>query len=311
MCQAIIANGTAFQELFWDVMKSTYRAAFSVVAPQGSLGDGGNDGYHTAEMHYYQVFSPIDPIGKIGKAAAKLKADFAKVLRQWGGTGPGLKKFSYVFNDKYTGLPKQIEQELNALRANHPSIEFAQYCCRDLETDFMKLDLTEWDRILGHAVPDPDRITKLDFGALTDVIRHIMGADVADTESRLQLPPELGEKISLNGLSQVNAIRIESGALLTGRIEQFIRINSIFALDELRDHVVGVYEAAKTAVAATPSTAGSNVADSVFTVFRRQLAPKIASGATMFAVDAVIGFFFEACDIFDPKAKKGDPGASP
>ena len=97
------ANGHMFQSLFWDVMKAKHGPSFAAVSPQGSLGDGGNDGYLPEQKHYYQVFSPIDPKDRVHTATSKIADDFAKVKKQWGGkSGPGLKKFSFAFN-RYKG----------------------------------------------------------------------------------------------------------------------------------------------------------------------------------------------------------------
>jgi hypothetical protein len=311
-CRCILANAKAFQDLFWSVMKALHGTGFEPVQPQGSKGDGGNDGYLPRDKHYYQLYAPIDPKEKAARAAVKLAEDFVKVKAQWGGRGSrGISIFTYAYNDKYEGTPKDISQCLQGLRASHKAILFASYGASDLETDFFGLADTEWDRILGGAVPDPDRIVGLDYSVLGDVVRHILACDVDEEEARLDLPPELGEKIELNRLSKVNAIRIEHGALLAGHIEKYFRANSAFALGELRDHVVGVYEAAKQVVTASPAVDVTTV-DAVFHVFRRNLFPKHSTAAASVAVDAIIGYFFEACDVFDPNPlSKGLPGATP
>jgi hypothetical protein len=312
-CECICANAKAFQDLFWAVMKAKHGTAFEPVAPQGRKGDGGNDGYLPVDKHYFQLYAPLDPKEKAGVAAKKLVADFAKVLIQWGGKkGRGLAMFTFAYNDKYEGMPKDIGLTLNDLRAKHVRVTLASYGSADLETDFMQLLETEWDRILGGAIPDPDRIRNLDYGVFGEVVRHILTADIIESDSRFDLPPELDEKIKLNKLMKRNAVFIQNGALYTGRVEKYFRDNSAFALEELQDHIVGVYEAAKKAVASAPPTDGTAVVDAVFTVFRRSLFPKSATAAMATAVDAVIGYFFEACDVFDPKpTAKGLPGASP
>jgi hypothetical protein len=291
-------------------MKAKHGDAFATVAPQGSKGDGGNDGYLPSEKHYFQLYAPVSPKEKLTVAAKKVSTDFAKVNKQWGTKKQGISKFSFVFNDKYDGAPKEIEQALNGLRKKNEEITFAQYCCRDLETDFMALPDTEWDRILGMPVPDPARIGNLDYSVLGEVIRFIMCADISDSETRLDLPPELDEKIQLNRLAKRHAVHIQNGALLAGHIDKYFKANSSFALSELRDHVVGHYETAKKVVQEDPPTKSPTV-DAVFDLFRRSLFPKYAATATANAVDAVIGYFFEACDVFDPKAAKDLPGASP
>jgi len=312
-CRCILAHAKAFQDLFWAVMKAKHGTVFEAVGPQGSKGDGGNDGYLPADMHFYQLYSPVDPKEKAGIAATKLATDFATVKSQWGGKkGRGLVLFTFAYNDKYEGTPKDISLGLQDLRAKHKGITFAHCGAADVETTFMNLPDEEWDRVLGAAVPDPDRIVGLDYSVLAEVIRHVVACDVGEAESRFDLPPALDKKIKLNKLSKVHAVRVQSGALLTGRIEKYFQGHSAFALGELRDHVVGVYEAAKRAVVATPPPAGTATVDAVFALFRRSLFPKAATTAAAVAVDAVVGYFFEACDVFDPKpAAKGQSGASP
>lgn len=311
-CRAILANARAFQDLFWDVMKAKHGDEFATVAPQGRKGDGGNDGYLPRAKHYYQVFAPIDPKAKVMVAVKKLGVDFEKVVKQWAQKNGGLDKFSYAFNDKYEGAPKDIELALQDLRRAHSPISFAQYCCRELESDFMGLPDTEWDRIVSMNIPASSRVTGMDYSVLGEVIRFVMSADVSDSQTRLDLPPELDEKINLNGLSKANGVRIRSGALLTGHIEKYIKGNSAFALTALRDHMVGHYETAKKVIEKNaPAPVGSK-GDAVFDLFRRSLFPRGgATVAAVTAVDAVIGYFFEACDVFDPRVSKGDPGASP
>ena len=311
-CRCILASAKAFQDLFWSVMKSLHGTEFEPVQPQGSKGDGGNDGYLPRDKHYYQLYAPINPKDKAARAAEKLATDFAKVKAQWGGQGSrGIAMFTYAYNDKYEGTPKDIGLCLQRLRAAHKSIHFASYGAADLEGDFFSIADTEWDRILGGAVPDPDRIVGLDYSVLGEVVRHILACEVDEEESRMDLPPELDEKIELNLLSRANAARIANGALQAGHIERYFRANSAFALSELRDHVVGVYEAAKQAVVSAPPD-GLTVVDAVFHVFRRNLFPRQATAAATVAVDAIIGYFFEACDVFDPTpSSKGLPGATP
>jgi hypothetical protein len=309
-CRVILANAKAFQDLFWDVMKAKHGTAFAVVAPQGRKGDGGNDGYLPIDGHYYQIFAPVDPKDKAAKAASKLADDFAKVKAQWGKPPNALKKYSFAFNDKFEGAPKDIEIALNDLRAEHKDVTFAQYCGRDLETDFMGLPEAEWDRIVGMPVPDPVRVAGLDYSVLGEVIRFILSSDAAEEEVRLDLPPELDEKINLIDLSSTNAALIKRGAMMTGHVEKYIKNYSAFALAELRDRVVAHYETAKAQILQSPPSSGS-VVDAVFFLFRRSLVPRGATVAALTAVDAIVGYFFEACDVFDPKAERGSSGASP
>lgn len=310
-CRCILASAKAFQDLFWDVMKAMHGEQFEAIAPQGRKGDGGNDGYLPAHKHYFQVYAPISPKEKADAAAKKLTEDFEKLRSAWGGKrGTRLLKYSFAYNDKYQGIPKDIGLALEGLRSKHKGITFGHYGCSELETDFLSLPDTAWDSVLGMPLPDPAKIARIDYSILAEVVKHIMTTEVDESETRIDLPPELDEKIKLNELSQTHAVKIQNGAIYSGHVRKFFDANSVFALDELRGHIVGVYETAKTVVRDNPSQ-DCRAADDVFVLFRQALFPKHRTISAASAVDAVIGYFFEACDVFDPHANKGLPGASP
>ena len=312
-CNCILANAKVFQDLFWAVMKARHGTLFETVGPQGRKGDGGNDGYLPKETRII-INSMRDSIPR--KRPLRLpvswRLDFALIMKQWGGDGGhSIAAFTFVYNEKYEGMPKDISLCLKDLREKNSEMALTAYGAPDLETDFMLLEDTEWDRILGSPVPDPERIGTIDYSVLGDVVRHVLSSDINDEETRIVLPPGLDEKIALNKLSYVNAVRVKNGSLYSGHIEKYFLLNSTFALGESRDHVVGVYEAAKLSISLTNLEAGSDV-DDIFKLFRRSLFPKSAVAATGLAVDAIIGFFFEACDVFDPNPEsKGLPGATP
>ena len=245
-------------------------------------------------------------------AARKLSKDYSTISNHWGGMDKrGIKKFTFVYNEKYEGMPRDVSLCLQQLRANQPEVTFESCGAADLESDFMNLPEGDWDRILGGAVPDPDRVVSLDYSVLGEVIRHILSCDIDDEETRIVIPPNLDEKIALNNLSQVHAVRIRNGAISVGQIQRYFSSNSTFALQDLRDHVVGIFEAAKQSVAALPPDS-EPVVDAVFKVFRRSLFPRRSTVVVSTAVDAIIGFFFEACDVFDPDPQsRGLPGATP
>ncbi len=310
-CRCILANATAFQDLFWEVMKTKHGDAFETIAPQGRKGDGGNDGYLPADKHYFQVYSPLSPKEKGEVAAEKLKVDFEKLRSAWSGKkGTGLRKYSFVYGDKFQGIPKDIGLALNELRQKYPDVTFAHYGCPELEDDFLSLSETKWDGILGMPLPDPDKIVRIDFSILAEVVKHIMTTEVDDSETRIDLPPELNDKIKLNGLSPTHAIKIQNGAIYSGAVRKYFEANSVFALKDLRDHVVGIYEVAKKVLLDEQDKDG-RTGDAVFILFRQALFPKNRTISAASAVDAVIGYFFEVCDVFDPYIDKRLPGASP
>ncbi|WP_125925544.1 hypothetical protein [Halomonas aestuarii] len=77
------SHGDSFQNLFSDLM-TYYDPAFQAIAPWGSWGDGGNDGWIPSQGHYFQVYGP-KPTTSISETVAVKKAveDFDKLPEKW------------------------------------------------------------------------------------------------------------------------------------------------------------------------------------------------------------------------------------
>lgn len=305
------ANGQAFQALFWAVKQAKHGSAFVKIRPQGQKGDGGNDGFLPADGHYYQVYGPIDPNDKIQTAAAKLADDFAKLKKSWNKTTP-IRAYSFAFNDKYEGVFNDIEKALLKIQKSHRGITCTPYSAADLEDEFMSLPPDGMQAVLNAIIPDPARIITVDFSVLKEVIDHIMSSPARSVQTRFDDLPDLAEKIRLNHLSGPWADVIRNGARHAGHIESYFAKNSTFMKQALRDHLVKIYVAVRDGLK-KPSKlpSGISIEDLVFDEFRNHLLPKNATRPVEDAVEIIIGFYFEACDVFDPKAMKGDPSASP
>ena len=304
------SNGDVFQQLFWAVMRATHGQDFVEIKPQGSLGDGGNDGYLPALGHYYQVYGPVDPQNKITEAANKLAVDFEKIKSSWSQATP-MQAYSFVFNDKYEGVFKTIGQALGELEKSNPTVKCRPLTAAHLEDAFMQLPPDKVFAVLGTMFPDTAKLAQLDYGVLKEVIAHIMNAPVTDAPTRFGSLPELGDKIQLNKLSGVWGGVIESGARQSGHLDQYFSKNSHFAKQALRDHLVERYRRARDegrALSVLPD--GVSREDLIFSNFRESLLPVNATFAADAAVKVIIGYYFESCDIFDPYSEKDFPGAS-
>lgn len=304
------ANGDGFQQLFWAVMRAKHGQEFVPVRPQGSLGDGGNDGYLPVEGHYYQVYGPVDPGDKITVAASKLAVDFDKLIKSWGQSN-SIRSYSFVFNDKYQGTFATIAQSLAAIENNHPTITCRPLTTGNLEDLFLSLPASEIVNIVG-MFPDSSRIISIDYGILREVIAHIMDSPTSSAATRFGELPELEEKIRLNDLCSRWSDLIRAGARNSGRVDDYFKKNSQFLKQQLRDHLVGVYQLARDTWRDIPEKPQAiEPADFVFHRFREELLPANSTLSVEAAVDVLIGYYFEACDVFDPHSGKESPSASP
>ncbi len=94
---------------------------------------------------------------------------------------------------------------------------------------------------------------------------------------------------------------IRAGARQSGHVDVYFQKNSMFLRKTVCDHVVGAYLESQAAIEAnTPSDIRR--VDLVFADFRQRITPPCAKVSVLGAVDALISYYFEACDIFDPFA---------
>ncbi len=142
------ANGTAFQQLFWSVMRAKHGQAFVEVRPQGRKGDEGNDGFLPADGHYFQVYGPISPEEKVQNAARKLAEDFTKLKRGWGQTS-AIRAYSFAFNDKYEATFSNIVKALEEIGSKNPGVKCRPFTAGHLESEFMSLQPAGMHAVLG------------------------------------------------------------------------------------------------------------------------------------------------------------------
>jgi hypothetical protein len=308
--QLLKANGQAFQHFFWAIMRAKHGQNFIEIRPQGQHGDGGNDGYLPAEGHYYQVYGPIDPQEKVTEGAEKLLEDFEKLKNSWHLNTP-IQAYSFVFNDKYQGTFSKIGQALGEIERANPLVKCRPFSAGHLEDIFMALSEDRISAVLGTHLPDPAKITRLDYGVLKEVIAHIMTSSARAAPTRFGDLPELSEKIRLNNLCSAWGDLIRKGARQSGHVDNYFSKNSTFMKQVLRDHLVEIYQRVRNAgrsLSALPE--GINREDLIFADFRQALLPTNATVAAETAVEILIGYYFEACDVFDPYADKDLPNAS-
>lgn len=304
------ANNQGFQQLFWSVMRAKHGQDFVDVRPQGRIGDGGNDGYLPADGHYYQVYGPIEPDEKVYEAAGKLREDFEKLRASWDRHTP-IRGYSFVFNDKYEGTFTRIAQALSDIEASYPAVRCRPFTAAILEDVFMSLDADRMQSVLGAMLPDPSKIVRVDYGALRDVVTHIMSSPVNAAPTRFGDLPDLDEKIRLNNLCSAWADAIRGGARRAGHVDGYFSKNSTYTKQTLRDHVAEMYRRAREVSLSMPAPPlGINREDIAFAELREKMLPN-ATVAAEAAVDILIGYYFEACDVFESPTDEDHADAPP
>lgn len=134
----LLKNGIEFQSFFGDIIEKAI-SDFQRIKPSGNKGDGGNDGYIKSQGAYYQVYAPETPKVRVSEAVKKLFKDFQKLKIKWNKICQ-IKKYNFVFNDKYSGSVIELEDAISQLGKSDPNIEFKLFLAKDLEYMFLKLD---------------------------------------------------------------------------------------------------------------------------------------------------------------------------
>lgn len=142
------SDATAFEDLFTCIMVQTY-PEFKRVKPYGKLGDRKNDGYIRHIGHYYQCYGPEDLTKKetIKRGVKKLSDDFEGLISYWN-EAYEVKKFFYVVNDKYKGLPPDIMYEIDKMNIAYDSISIDSLCSDQLESIFIELPEDKYSSVI-------------------------------------------------------------------------------------------------------------------------------------------------------------------
>lgn len=148
-------EGNAFEDFFSEVMQLAYRN-FRPVKAHGRHGDKGNDGWQKGSGTYYQVFAPEDLKKSTPRAIDKLKGDFDKLVEYWESISP-IKAYYFVVNDKYRGLPPEIEKAMSELQDDYPNVKIDLFTASDLEDVVWSLRSHEIESVLGVSASDDDR----------------------------------------------------------------------------------------------------------------------------------------------------------
>lgn len=123
----IKSRGTAFQDLFSDVMEQTYPRDFQRVRPHGALGDFKCDGYLPSQKTVFQVYGP-DEVRSLRTLLKKIQDDFDGALQFW---KDRMSRWVFVHNC-LTGLPAPAVQLLDDLGKQHPELQVENWGYQDL-----------------------------------------------------------------------------------------------------------------------------------------------------------------------------------
>ena len=291
------SDAQEFENLFTKIMGYRYNN-FRAVKPQGPLGDMKNDGYILDTGAFYQVYGPEDIAKSIETSINKLKEDSEGLIDRWSNDS-NINSFNYVVNDKYKGANVTVHKKLLELDrildkiATDNKIKTGLIVAKDLENLLFELDEDSIIAIVG-LPPRTNAIYDVDYDALNEVVNHILNLPAKNYTDELYVP-DFDEKIKFNGLSKIVARRLDSAAINYGDVEVYFENQGDFLRDDIKNRFKKLYDESKNKI----SEEEENFADRRYMYILEKSMPKDHKNSIQQAVECLLAFYFESCDIFE------------
>lgn len=298
------SDAQAFEDLFTKIMSYKYND-FYPVKPQGAFGDMKNDGYIVSSGVFYQVYGPEDIEKSIDNAIKKVKEDFEGLIKNWSNK-TDINEFVYVVNDKYKGAQVKVHEKLMKLRTELQDLQsdnqviVSLMVAKSLENIMFELEEDAIIDIIGGLPPSKIEILDIDYQAVNEVIEHVMNIPASIYKDDLYVP-DFEDKIKINGLSSIIKNRLQTAAFNFGDIDNFFNYQGEFLREDIRNRFKELYEISKIEI----SCEDEDCADRRYMYIQEKSMPNNRTIATQFAVECLMAYYFESCDIFE-SPKKGE-----
>lgn len=289
--------GDGFQQFFSKLMHC-YDGRFQSIAPWGNWGDGGNDGWIPQDGHYHQVYGPkplTDPNDSAATALKKAVDDFYKLPVKWA----DVKRYTFVMNDRFYGIPAPIDSALQKLAAEQHLIYAQSLSSSQLLERFMTLSRDQRHDIIGF-VPDGDPAV-LDPSAMSELLFELTKKSVGHLNFLSEDAPEFDTKLQFNGLTHPVSDRIRGNSYRTQLVDAFLQQNDSGTRQAISQEIKAYYEESKMIV----PDGSEGAANARYGWLVLKLMPPKAGDhphtATAYrdAAEVVIAKYFETCDVYE------------
>lgn len=290
------SSGDAFQLLFSRIM-SYANPEFKSVAPWGNWGDGGNDGWIESEAHYFQVYGP-KPTTKIKDTEAVNKAigDFDKLPKKWG----VVKKYSFVMNDRFNGVPAPIASALQKLKKDKGLLHTGTICGMELLQTFMVLPEVDVRQDIIGGVPG-EIAEFIDPRAIGELLTYLSEKAAPGLSFLCETAPEFDKKIEINGIGKVVRTRLESNSYQAHTINEFLDSSDDGLKQAIAKEINDTYAQSKSVI----SNSVEDAADLRYFWMVDKLIPPVmhehlhSLAAFRTAAELVLAKYFETCDAYE------------
>lgn len=286
-------RGQQFEDFFVSLM-CKYNPSFKPVKSYGRFGDGKNDGFDKNTGTYYQVFAPEDlnKKGTISDGVKKLKEDFEGLYKKWNFVCP-IRKYYFVANDKYEGVPALIhEMAINLGKQScYSDIDIEILGASDLERIFDSLDKFSKQDIVGF-IPE-QIIPMVEYDALNETVNFLLNIECKINYTENLIVPDFDDKINFNGLSQCVKSQLTIGSYQEGILKDYFN-NTPGVKEILQKKFHMMYEESKNNIKNTEE----NFADCRFYYILEKFCVKNTLPIQT-SVLVLMSYYFTSCDIFE------------
>jgi hypothetical protein len=277
-------------------MERYHKTDFVRVRPHGTLGDKGCDGYVLSTGRLYQCYGKIaDAALNVSRTKAKILEDFGKAKKNFGST---MKEWHFVHNI-LDGLPSEVITTIGYLKANNPNYTFGLAGYEWFVDTIFSLPKSDIVEFLG-----PIATADQTHGLNLDEVRELL---VGVTMHIDRVPIDEGapgrvpvDKLEFNELARHWQAFIRSGSANAPNVEKYFKRHHN---PEFGKIVAASY---KNKYAALKKQC--LVPDAIMSELYIQTAGNgTVPGERIVAVQAVLAYVFDACDIFEdcPEAVTG------
>lgn len=286
-------KGQTFEDFFVAVMTKA-EPGFQAVKAYGNMGDRKNDGFVRDTGTYYQVYAPED-ISKertISDGVKKLEKDFKGLYDNWNDTCR-IKKYYFVINDRYEGLPPLIIQKVCELNAEplYSDVEILTFTAKELQRVFEGLCEDDMQELVGFI---PNVSTGLiEYKALNEVVTHLLNAEIPESSGGKLIVPDFAEKIVFNNLSKEIEVYLSTGSYQEGQLNRYFNENPGIK-DLLQKKFRALYEEACEVI----KDSQENASDCRCYYILENAAPK-RTMPIFTCIWVLMAYYFSTCDIFE------------
>jgi hypothetical protein len=288
------AHGDSFQRLFSDVMQYA-DPRFEAITPYGNWGDGGNDGWIQEDGHYFQLYGPKPTTTNTAPGALqKALDDYEKLPLKW----KNVRKFSFVFNDRFEGTPAPIASALQALQIEKKLELAVCYSMKTLLATFMCLTEEQRQDVLGGSIPD-DEVELTDQAALGELLSTLTALSASKAFLLDETAPDFEAKITFNGLSKPASTRLRSASYQVSIVDDFLETIDAGTRQALAQQIRAYYLESKQAIPDGEDAADERYFWLVSRLIPDQKLSNLQLAAFRPAAELILAKYFETCDAYE------------